>query len=159
VSLIANPNPVEKNTGAIISWTSVWSQEQPATTTRECAVIDAAGSTLADHASTTGSYETQTLSRATYFLVGCKQTGGKLGSAQVLVEVKGDTQAPLAPPQEALAYESTNGVSTAGADLSRAINPAQPTQPTQQVEVACDPNSSSYFDCLTSKMQFVDKLY
>jgi hypothetical protein len=159
VSLIANPNPTEKNTGSIISWTSVWQQEQPATTTRECAVINAAGNTLTDHASTTGSYETQALSRATYFLVGCKQTGGKLGSAQVLVGVKGDTQAPLVPAKDALDYESTSGVSTAASDLSRALNPAPQNQPSQQVEVACDPNSQSYFDCLTGKMQFVDKLF
>ena len=165
VSVVANPNPTQRDATSIVSWTAVWADAQPATSTRECAVIDATGKTHVDHASTTDSFETPKLSQGAYFVVGCKQSGGKLGSALILVRVEGDTQAPVAPPQAALAsYESTNGQSAAGKELASALSvPANtssaPQTPAQQLNVACDPNSSSYFDCLTDKMLFVDKLY
>lgn len=158
VSVVANPNPTQRDATSIVSWTAVWADAQPATSTRECAVIDATGKTHVDHASTTDSFETPKLSQGAYFVVGCKQSGGKLGSALILVRVEGDTQAPVAPPQAALAsYESTNGQSAAGRELAAAL--AAPQEPAQQNNVACDPNSSSYFDCLSNKILFVDKLY
>lgn len=160
VSVVANPNPTQRDATSIVSWTAAWADAQPATSTRECAVIDATGKTHVDHASSTDSFETPKLSQGMYFVVGCKQPGGKLGSAVVLVRVVGDTQAPIAPPTAALAsYESSSGQSQAGNELAAALGVPGANQPTQQLNVACDPNSPSYFDCLTGKMLFVDKLY
>ena len=160
VSVVANPNPTQRGATSIVSWTAVWADAQPATLARECAVIDATGKTHVDHASSTDSFETPKLSQGVYFVVGCKQSGGKLGSAIVLVRVVGDTQAPIAPPTAALAsYESSSGQSQAGNELAAALGVPGANQPTQQLNVACDPNSPSYFDCLTGKMLFVDKLY
>lgn len=124
-------------------------------------MIDAHGTVLSDHATTTGSLPTPALARAAYFIVGCKEKGGTLGSAVVLVSVKGSTAAPDPLPQPLRSYESVSGISTAGSDLESALGTTGTNQDQQQPaqDVACDPNSSSYFDCLTGKMQFVDKLY
>lgn len=169
VSVVANPDSVASGKTSIISWTAQWAAPQAASTTRECALGDATGAVLVAHGDVTGSYETAALTRPTYFLVGCKQTGGKLGSTVVLVKVNGSTQSAVPLPGASVAYQSSSGASTAGSDLSAALYGASPatgsvpasnTQQQQQpVNVACDPNSSSYFDCLSGKMQFVDKLY
>jgi hypothetical protein len=158
--VVANPDEIESGAQSVIAWSAQWDSDA-STTARECAVIDAAGTTLVASASTTSSYQTNTLTRGAYFIVGCKQTGGKLGSGVVLVKVKGDTQGPVPLPAGLATYQSTTGMSDPAMDLSSAVRPpaSQPQQPQQKIEVACDPNSSSYFDCLTSKMQFVDKLY
>jgi hypothetical protein len=123
-------------------------------------MIDAHGTVLADHATTTGSLPTPALMRAAYFIVGCKEKGGMLGSAVVLVSVLGSSETPDPLPQPLDSYESVSGISTASSDLQSAIGGTAPNQNQQPAQdVACDPNMSNYFDCLFAKMQFVDKLF
>lgn len=157
VSVVANPDEIASGAQSVISWSAQWGTAA-SSTAGECAVIDATGTTLVANASSTSSYQTSALTRSAYYIVGCKQAGGKLGSGVVLVKVTGDTQGPVPLPAGLGAYQSTTGTSDPAADLAAAVRPTA-TQPQQAVEVACDPNSSSYFDCLTGKMKFVDKLY
>lgn len=168
ILVVANPNPVDASSAATISWTTEW-KDASNTTAGECAVADVSGALLTQGASTTSSIQTPALDRATYFFIGCKQSGGKLGSTQILIRVKGDTRSPLPPPSGLAAYDSSSGGTAAASDLSAALAganapatrpQAQPqNQPSQPVDIACDPNSSQYFSCLTGKMQYVDKLY
>lgn len=170
ILVVANPNPVVSGTASTISWQAQWDDVQASSTTRECAVADVHGKTLADHAGVSDSIATPALTRAAYFVIGCKQSGGKLGSTMILIKVAGDPVAAEAPPKSLPRYETTNGLSTAGADLAAALygstastgsvpasNTAEPQQ--QAKNMACDPNSQQYFECLTTKMQYVDKLY
>lgn len=169
VSVVANPNPVQPNTASTISWQATWADAQPTSTTRECAVVDVTGKPLVESAGVASSVQSPALTRAAYFFVGCKQSDGKMGSEKVLVTVQGDSQPPIAPPANLSAALSTGTTGDPAADLSAALSgssgsgstvPAANNSDQQQpVNVACDPNSSRYFDCLTQKMQFVDKLY
>jgi hypothetical protein len=171
ILIVANPNPVKSGAASTISWQAQWDDAQPASTTRECAVADVHGKILADHTAVADSLATPALAHAAYFVIGCKQSGGKLGSTMILIKVAGDSVVPDAPPSALPAYQSTSGLSTAGSDLAAALYGSVPStgsvpasnsgqQPQQQPKnVACDPNSSQYFECLTGKMQFVDKLY
>lgn len=161
VSVVANPDSIASGAQSVVSWSAVWNDAS--STPGECAVIDATGATLVASAGANSSYQTNALSRSAYYIVGCKQQGGKLGSGVVLVTVQGDTQGPVPLPKALTDYQSTTGLSSPGADLAQAVGgsaaPATQTQDQQKMEVACDPNSQGYIDCLTSKMQFVDKLY
>lgn len=170
ILVVANPNPVVSGTASTISWQAQWDDVQASSTTRECAVADVRGKTLADHVGVSDSIATPALTRAAYFVIGCKQSGGKLGSTMILIKVAGDSVAAEAPPKSLPRYETTSGLSTAGADLAAALygstastgsvpasNTAEPQQ--QAKNMACDPNSQQYFECLTTKMQYVDKLY
>lgn len=165
ISVVANPNPTDADTTSTISWRAQWAAAQNASTTRECAVADVAGKLLVEHGAESGSIETPALQHGAYYLIGCKQSDGKLGSTKILVSVKGDTQPPAAPPS----LSAAPSTSDAAADLQNALYGAAPAtsaapatvadnQP-QPRNVACDPNSSQYFSCLTGKMEFVDKLY
>lgn len=169
VSVVANPNPVQPGAASTISWQATWADAQSTSTTRECAVVDVAGKPLVESAGVASSVQTPALTRAAYFFVGCKQSDGKMGSEKVLVTVQGDSQPPIAPPANLSEALSSGTTGDPAADLSAALSgssgsgstaPAANNNDQQQsVNVACDPNSSRYFDCLTQKMQFVDKLY
>lgn len=164
ISVVANPNPVDAGAASTISWRAQWAHAQNASTTRECAVADVTGAILVEHGAESGSVETPVLTHGAYYLIGCKQSDGKLGSTKILVSVKGDTQPPVAPPS----LSAAPSTSDAATDLQNALYGAAPAAGAapapvddrpQPVNVACDPNSSQYFSCLTGKMQFVDKLY
>lgn len=148
IDIVANPPIVENGQPAYVSWSARWSIGTPAGI--DCAAITDRGILLGQHMHAQDSIQTLPLSQTTKIIVGCKATGGLLGTAKTTVGVRGTQGVSTASY-----LPTTDSYSSAGAQLIAALTGSNPAQ---SASAACESASVDYFACLSARILIVNRI-